>query len=73
MGAQFGQVTANQRKVVILIKFANSSDTLHRRLVAKMTAERIARIRRIDDDTATPHQGDSTADQALLGIGGVNL
>jgi intracellular septation protein len=52
--ADIRKITAHQREVMIAVRLANLSDALECRLVADVTAERIARIRRINDHrTAT--------------------
>ena len=54
--ADVRKVTAHQRKVMIAVRLANLTDALECRLIADMTAERIARISRINDHPAAPQR-----------------
>src|ERR1700691_3322608 len=54
--ADVREVTAHQREVMVAVRLANFTDALERRLIADMTDERIARIRRIDNDRAAPQR-----------------
>jgi intracellular septation protein len=60
------KITAYQSEVMIAIGLANFADALERGLVADMTAERIARICRINDHRATAQRLHRLADIAAL-------
>ena len=64
--AHFGQVTTHQGEVVIAIRLPNFTDPLQRRLVAYMTAERIAGIGRIHDYRTCAQSGDGLANESAL-------
>ena len=50
--ADFRKVTADERKVVMLVGLPNPANALHGLLVADMAAERIAGIGRVRDQAA---------------------
>jgi intracellular septation protein len=50
--ADVRQVPADQREVVIAVRLANVADAFECRLVADVAAERVARIRGVNDDRA---------------------
>jgi intracellular septation protein len=54
--ADVREITAHQREVMIAVRLANLADALERSLIADMAAERIARIRRINDHPAAPQR-----------------
>ena len=72
IGRRFGQIAAQQPEMVACIDLAYRADALHRRLVADVTAEGVARIRRIDDHPAVANDRDRLADQPQLRIIGMN-
>jgi len=66
--ADLGKVAAHQREVMIPIRLPNGADAFERRLVADVAAERIARIRGIDDHSAAAqHVGGLTHEAPLWG------
>jgi len=68
VGTDFGQIAANQGEMVMLVGAANALDALHRRLVADMATQRIARIRGINYQSAAVDDRHRLLNQAPLGI-----
>ena len=54
--ADVRQIAAHQREMMVAIRLPNLANPLEGGLVADMTAERIARIRRINDDRSAPQR-----------------
>src|ERR1700722_11273536 len=50
--ADVGEVAAYQGEMVMAVGLADAADPLERGLVANVAAERVARVRRVDDDAA---------------------
>ena len=73
IAADFGQIPADQREVVVLVGVADAADALQRVLVAHVAAQRVARIRGIGDHPALPDDVHGLADQPRLGVLGVNF
>ena len=61
-----GEIPTGEREVVVTFDAAQSTNTLERTLVAQMPAERVARVRRISDDTALSKDLRSAVQQAQL-------
>src|SRR6476469_7543840 len=53
--SDFRQIAAHQREVVAFIETTDRADSLHRGFVSDPAAQRIARIRRINDDAAAAY------------------
>lgn len=64
--ADVRKIAAHQREVMISVRLANLADALERGLVADMTAERITRIRRINDHRAATQRFDRLSHIAPL-------
>ena len=64
--ADVRQIPAHEREMMVAIGLANGANALERGLVADVTAERIARIRRIDDHAAAAQTLDRLANEAAL-------
>ena len=62
------QIAAHERQVVPFVHPTDGTHALHRGLVADVTTERIARIRRVNDDAPAANDLGSFADQSGLGI-----
>ena len=58
--------------MVFLIDFANRENALHRGFVAEFATQRIAGVRRVNDDAATADNIGGLFDEAVLGIIGMN-
>jgi hypothetical protein len=52
VGADFREIAANQREVVVLIGTPNAPDSIHGPFIANMATECIARVRRVCDQSA---------------------
>jgi len=65
--ADIREVAAHQREMMIAIRLANIADALERRLVADMTAERVAGIGGIDDHCAAAQRLGGLTHVAPLG------
>ncbi len=64
----FGEVTAYEREMVALVHVADASDALHRRLVADVAAERVARVRGVRDHAARADDVHRLADEPRLRV-----
>lgn len=63
-----GEIFAHQGEIVLIIHAPDFTDTLQRSLVTDMTTERVTRICRVDNDTATMDDIHRLFDQALLRV-----
>src|SRR5688572_15671328 len=61
-----GQVAADQREMMMLVRLTDSRDALHGGFVADMTTKRVTRIGRIHDDAAFTQYRHRLLDQASL-------
>ncbi len=64
--ADVGKVAAHQREMMITVGLADAADTLEGGLVADVAAERVARVRGVDDHAARAQTLDRLADEAAL-------
>ncbi len=71
--ADLGQVAAHQSEMMITIRLPNVANTLKRRLVADVAAERIAGVRGVHDHAAAAQDLDGLADEAPLRGHGMQL
>ena len=72
ISTQFAQIGTHQGKMVFLIDFTNRENALHRVFVAEFATQRIAGIRRVNDNAATADNVGGLLDEAVLGIIGMD-
>ena len=65
---ELGKIAANEREMVAFIEPPDAPDSFHRNLIPEPAPERIARIRRVDDDTACTHDVGRAPQQPWLRI-----
>ena len=58
-----GQVAAHQREMMMAVGVANAPDAIERVLVADVAAERVTRIRRVNDEATVAHDLGGAPDQ----------
>jgi len=68
----FGKVTAYQREVMTVVDVADGADAIHRRLIADLASQRIARVGGIHDQSARVHDLRSLLQQARLWMSWMN-
>ena len=73
IGADLGQVAANQCEIVLLVCAANSVNSINRSLVANVTAECVARIGWVGDQSATLDYLHDLPHTARLWVGRMNF
>jgi intracellular septation protein len=64
--ADIRKIAAHQREVMVAVRLANLADALEGSLIANMTAERVTRIRRINDHRAATQRFHRLAYKAAL-------
>ncbi len=64
--ADFAEIAAYQREMMMLIHLADIADPLQRGLVADMASERIAGIGRVHDHAARAQELDRLANESRL-------
>ncbi len=73
VAADFGEVPAYQREIVVFVGLADAADALQGVFVAHVAAQRVAGIRGIGDHPALPDDVHGFADQAYLRVLRVNF
>jgi hypothetical protein len=68
VGGQLRQVAAHEGEVMACIEAPDTANTIQRRLVADLAAERVGRVRRIHDDAAGAHDIHGLANEPRLRI-----
>lgn len=71
--ADFGQIGADQRKIVLLVRAADPMNSVNRLLVANVTAECIAGIRRVRDKASIADDLHNSLNPARLRVRRVNF
>ena len=69
--ADLGKIATHQREMVVTVRVANAADAIERILVADVTAERVAGVRRVNDEPTVAHDLGGAADQPQLRILGM--
>ena len=64
--ADIREIAAHQREMMIFVRLTNVADAFERGLVADVTAQRIAGIRRVDDHGSAAQRLDCLAHIAAL-------
>jgi len=73
VGTDFRQVTADQGEVVFVIELADALDSLHRRFIADMATQCVARIGGVNHQPAPVDDRDRLLNQAPLRVVGMNF